>query len=283
MSDNRPRSLDRKFALIAPIVVGAAAVMVVVVLLTRPTAVAPPPTPPSPPPVIAAPPAKPVAVAVRVDLIAAGAKAADAYARGGEGADDDSRDLVGRRFALRLAFGCAGAVADPGPAQAYYQYDPAVPALKLVARPADWTDLPFLRAASSAAKAETVEGFWIPRPWLTDDSCPRRRAVAPPATPTPVEAPSLGLAMFHAADASRVERRGQRAYEQVIKLDAAKPAPERAFKLVLEGRVVGFADGAAVHCWAESAEHRPTCLYAVELDRVAFEDADGAVLADWPR
>ncbi|WP_156398238.1 hypothetical protein [Caulobacter sp. Root1455] len=280
MSDHRPRSPDRKFALIAPIAIGVAAVIVLVLVLTRPGPVAAPPLEP-PPPLVPAPAAPaPPATASRADLIAAAAAAADAYAAG---STLSAKALVGRRFVVRLAFGCGGPVADPGPAQAYYQYDPAGPALRLVARPATWTDLPLVRAASGQATAETVEGFWIPRPWLTGETCPRRRDVAPPATPTPVEAPSLGLAMFHDAGASRVERRSERPYEHVVKLDGGDADQQRSFDLRLEGRIASFADGAAIHCWSESAEHRPTCLFAVDLDRVAFEDAKGTMLADWPR
>jgi len=279
MSDHRPRSPDRKFALIAPIAIGVAAIIVLVLVLTRPEPVAPPP--PQPPPLVPAPAAPaPPATATRADLIAAATAAADAYA---SGSAHGGKELVGRRFVVRLAFGCGGPVADPGPAQAYYQYVPTGPALRLVARPATWTDLPLIRAASGAAPAETVEGFWIPRPWLTGETCPKRRDVAPPATPTPVEAPSLGLAMFHDAEASRVERRSERPYEHVVKLDGGDGDQQRSFDLRLEGRIASFADGAAIRCWSESAEHRPTCLFAVDLDRVAFEDAKGAMLADWPR
>jgi len=281
MSDNNPRSADRKFALFAPVVIGLAAVAVLVWLLIRQTP--PTPAPPEPIPVVAAPPAAPAPqkTATRGDLIAAAATAANAYAAGT--ADGGGRDLVGRRFRMRLMFGCGGPTADPGSAQAYYQYDPAGPALRLVARPAIWTDLPLVRAAPTPKGTELVEGFWLPRPWLASEGCPSRRAIAPPATPTPAEAPTLGLAMLHAAQDSRVERRGERAYEHVVKLDAGDVDQARTFGLVLEGKVSGFADGAAIHCWSESAEHRPVCLYAVDIDRVAFEDAKATVLADWPK
>ncbi len=282
MSDNRQRSPDRKFALIAPVVIGLAAIVVLVLVLTRPDR-APPPviTPPAPAPIVVPAPAAatPPQIASRADLIAAADQAAGAFASGG---DEGGKALVGKRFSVRLPFGCGGPLSDPGPAQAYFQYDPAGPALRLVARSAIWTDLPLVRTAPTPAGTETVEGFWIPRPWLTDAGCPERRQIPPPATPTPVEAPSLGLAMFHAADDSRVERRGVRPYEHVLKLQAGDAAQGRTFVLVLEGKVSGFADGAALHCWSESPDHRPTCLYAVDIDRVAFEDAQGAVLADWP-
>ncbi len=282
MSDNSPRSGDRKFALIAPLVVGAAAVAVLVLLLTRPSPRPLPQPAAAPPAPVAAPAAPPkVLAATRGDLLSAAAQAADAYASGG--AAGAGQALVGRRFRVRLTFGCGGPAADPGSAQAYYQYDPANRTLRLVARPAIWTDLPLVRAAPTPAAIESVEGFWLPRPWLSSEGCPTRRTIAPPATPTPVETQTLGLAMLHVADASRVERRGERAYEHVVKLPAAEVDPAQTYGLVLEGRISGFADGAAIHCWSESAEHRPVCLYAVDIDRVAFEDDRSVVLADWPR
>lgn len=279
MSDNRPRTPDRKFALIAPIVIGAAAVLVLIAVLLRPSPAQDPATVVEmPPPVVAAPPATaPAAPASRADLIAGAQVAAAAYAAGG---DAGGADLVGRRFRVRLAFGCGGPTPDPGPAQAFYQLDAAAGTIRLVARPAVWTDLPLVRASPTPKATEAVEGFWISRPWLSGDACPKRREIAPPATPTPVEAPSLGLAIFHAADASRAGRRGERPYEHVLK--ATGEANGQGFTLLLEGRVSGFSDGAAVHCWSESADHRPVCLYGVDVDRVAFENANGTVLADWP-
>ena len=281
MSDNRPRTPDRKFALIAPIVIGAAAVVVLVAVLLRPSPAPVPAAVPAPPPVVAAPPAAPAPTAPvnRADLVAGAQAAASAYAAGEPAG---GADLVGRRFRVRLAFGCGGPAPDPGPAQAYYQRDPAAGTIRLVARPAVWTDLPLVRAAPTPKATEAVEGFWMPRPWLVSEACPKRREVAPPATPTPVEAPSLGLAIFHAADASRTERRGERPYEHVLKAASEAGSQDQGFALVLEGRISGFADGAALHCWSESVDHRPVCLYGVDVDRVAFEDAGGAVLADWP-
>jgi len=281
MSDNRPKTPDRKFALIAPIVIGAAAMVVLLAVLLRPSsAPSPAPTLEAPPPAVAAPPVQPAVTPLsRADLIVGAQMAAGAYAAGGT---DTSARMVGRRFVMRLPFGCGGPALDPGPAQAYYQADAAQGTVRLVARPAVWTDLPLLHAAPAPKDTESVEGFWIPRPWLTEEGCPARREIAPPATPTPVEAPSLGLAMFHAADAPRAARRGERPYEQVLKRDPGAVAQPQTYALVLEGRLTGFADGAAIRCWSESTDHRPTCLYAVTLERVAFEGGDGAVLADWP-
>lgn len=288
MSDNRPRPLDRKFALVAPIAIGLTAIVVLLILLLRPAPPAKPmPSTTTPAPVSVPAPAPapasatPVASAPvgRVELIAGGQAAADAYAAG---APAPSAGLTGRSFALRVAFGCAGPLVDPGASQAYYQRDAAAGTVRLVARPGVLTQLPLIRAAPLPPDVETVEGFWLPRPWLSGEGCPKRRAVAPPATPTPVEAPSLGLAMFHDAETPRPARRGDRPYEFVLKSPASEGGALTGFMLVIEGRITGFADGAAIHCWSESAEHRPTCLYGVSIDRVAFENERGAMLAEWP-
>ncbi|MEW6392180.1 MAG: hypothetical protein AB1542_17450 [Pseudomonadota bacterium] len=285
MSDNRPRPPDRKFALVAPFAIGLAAVVVLVVLLLKPTPGAKAPPAPEPPPVAeTAPPlvaAAPVASAPlgRAELIAGARAAAAAYAAGELA---ESKGLAGRTFLVRLAFGCGGPLVDPGATQAYYQRDAAAGTVRLVARPAVLTDLPLIRAAPLPPKTEAVEGFWLPRPWLTAEGCPKRRPVAPPATPTPVEAPSLGLVVFHDEESPRAARRGDRPYEVVIKSPTSDGGAATNFVLVIEGRLTGFADGAAVHCWSESAEHRPICLFGAALDRVAFEDDKGATLAQWP-
>lgn len=292
MNEHSPGSADRKFALIAPFVVGVAAIVVLVLVLVRSPPDSPDETKPATPVATeAAPPAPeasasaappPTAVATtpatRRDILTAAAEAADGFAAG---KTDGARGLVGRPFSLGLAFGCGGPSADPGAAQAFYQLDPAASAVKLVARPASWTNLNWLRNDAGGAAPEVVEGFWIPRPWVTSEACPARRAIAPPATPTAVEGATLGLAIHRAADGSRLGRREGRAYEHVVKLAAGEVAPASGFRLRLEGRITGFADGSAIRCWNESADHRPICVYAVTLDRVAFEAADGRRLADW--
>jgi len=115
-----------------------------------------------------------------------------------------------------------------------------------VARPVVLTELPLIRAAPLPPDVETVEGFWLSRPWLTGEGCPKRRPVAPPATPTPVEAPSLGVAVFHDAESPRAARRGDRPYEAVVKSPVGKTGAPASFVFVIEGRITGFADGAGV-------------------------------------
>ena len=69
----------------------------------------------------------------------------------------------------------------------------------------------------------------------------------------------------------------------MVRGDADRPAaiPDRGYRLVLEGRMGAFADGRAVRCRAAGPDQRPICIGAAQLDRVAFEDAQGAVLSEW--
>lgn len=286
MTENRAGSSDRKFALVAPIVIVLVAVIVLIVLLVKPSPhpapVAAPP--PSPPPVVTTPsPAVTPAIVSRSDLIAGAAVASSAYAAG-EAQSIKAGPQAGRPFAIDIAFGCTGPVTDPGSAQIYYQYDPKKQALRLVARPSTWTDLPLIRAMSASKPTDTVKGFWLPRPWTASEACPPPRDAPPPATPTPIAAPTLGLAMVYGPESSRVDQRGDRPYEFLVKLSKPDaPILSRTFRLKIEGRIASFSDSAAVRCWSESNEHRPVCIYAVDIDRVAFEDNQGAVLTEWLR
>lgn len=63
-----------------------------------------------------------------------------------------------------------------------------------------------------------VEGFWIPRPWSYSDACPPRRDQPVPASPTPPAGQTFGPAELFDAGDSRVQRRSDRPYEQVLKL-----------------------------------------------------------------
>jgi hypothetical protein len=58
-------------------------------------------------------------------------------------------------------------------------------------------------------------------------------------------------------------------------------APENGYRLVIEGRFSSFADGRAIRCYSSSIDQAPVCIAAAEVDRVAFEDADGKLLKEW--
>jgi hypothetical protein len=289
MADNRLKQTSRKRTLIAPVIFGS---LVLALLLGIAFFKGRTPAPASPPPSSSSSPApvqiaepKPMIVPPpplgRREIIEGATLAAASYAAGEASATDQS-SLIGRRFSLRIPFGCDGPQASPGSAQAFYEIDAVRRTIKLVARPGDWTALPAIQQPPAGGDVEDVEGFWLTRPWSYAEACPARRVAPVPATPTAVAAQVLGLAQVFHKEGSRLLRRDGRAYEFVQKAPGDLPTPPAgAYRLVLEGKVVGFGGGRAIRCWSETPDHRPICIYGIEFERVAFEDAAGQMLAEW--
>ncbi|CAN7540288.1 hypothetical protein LJR164_003810 [Phenylobacterium sp. LjRoot164] len=266
---------------------GAVVLPAFLLLACGPKETAPPPAPPKiepPPPeapkIIAPPPAL-----GRADLLAAAATAASAYAAGGpaEGADP----LAGRSFTIRTPFGCTPQ-AKPGPGLAGRTLRAKGRAAELSLIPADWTGSPLVAAAVEAKVWDAVEGYWIDRPWLQSDLCPpgaTATADVEDAEDAPAPSPqTLGLAAVFEPQGSRFGRRNGRAYSFTVRGegDAPPATPAKGYRLVLEGRFTVFPDGRSIHCRAETADQRPLCIAASQLDRVAFEDADtGGVISEW--
>lgn len=286
MSDNRPPPPNPKLALVAPLSIGAVVVAIVLIAVLASRWGHKPPHPPAPAPsatpVVATPIVAPPPAMGREDLIRASQAFAEAYVDGAK-PEKPAPPIVGRKFSLRIPFGCDGPQVGYGVAPAYFEYDPQKKSLKLQARPSNLSTLPLIQGLANADRIESVEGFWIPRPWAKTETCPLRRDDPAPATPTAPAAPSLGLAWIFDKGGSRLSQRAGHAYEFSRKLgDNDVTMLSHTYRLVLEGRITGFSDGQPVHCWAESPEHRPICLFSVQFDRVAFEDAaDDKLLAEW--
>lgn len=286
MSEHRPEPPGGKSRFIAPAIIGAIVVLIVAaaLLLRFSARKAGAPTPPAPaPPAVALPKiVSPPPPLTRDDLVASANEAAAAYAMG-EASSVETAGLIGRKFSIKIPFGCDGPQASSSSAQTYVEYDVAHNALKLVARPTNWTTLPLVQALPNASKIESVEGFWIPRPWSASGACPPPRSGPLPATQTPPTAQSLGLATYFEAEASRAAQRGGRDYTFTRKIDdSAVATTSSEYNLVIEGHITGYSDGRALECWSETAEHRPICLFAVAFDRIAFEDATSReALSEW--
>lgn len=266
----------------------------------------PPPAPPAapvtlPPPTLPRPP-PPLG---RAELLGALDEAASAFASGSPG---PATDVAGRRFTIRQAFGCsppppgqpAGGLDD---GQARLLRRPGGDTLELNLRPADWIDAPMIAGAGAAWEA--VEGFWLQWPWMRADGCPAPAqaeapqpaaaapAAAAPATPTvaaaPVTAPlapppqTAGLAAVFAHGSSRLAQRDGRAFRHLIRGEAAAQPAAAGYRLVLEGRFAAFPDGRAIRCAAPAPQARPVCVAAAEIDRIAFESAEGELLSEWRR
>lgn len=229
----------------------------------------------------------PVAAASRADMIAAAARAASAYASGE--APSGSDPLVGRSFAIRTAFGCGVLPEGPAPSAptdglVRAAWGPERKTIQITLTPGDWTGSALMAAPNAEADWEAVEGFWLARPWLAAEGCPSvvsdplQSGNAAPAVQT------VGVAAVFEEGASRVGRRNGRAYGFTVRPDNAETPlspPQDGYRLLMEGRVTGFPNGRAFRCRASGPDQRPVCVAAIQLDRVAFTRADGAVMSEW--
>lgn len=221
----------------------------------------------------------------RAGLLAATSRAASAYASGEpmEGAEG----LVGRQFSILVPFGCNGPqptrAEAAGDGLARWSWGPENETIQLTLTPGDWLNTALITGAGESGW-EAVEGFWVPRPWMTAGDCSTVRAdplQSGDGSPSPQ---TVGLAAVFGEDDSRVGRRNGRAYAFTIRPtgDAPLAAPARGYRVILEGRLASFPDGRAIRCRASNPDQRPVCIAAIRLDRVAFTNADGSVLlSEW--
>jgi hypothetical protein len=212
----------------------------------------------------------------RGELLDAVAAAANAYASG-EPSPHQANDIAGRSFRLKLPFGCFGQPA--ADAHLTYQWKAKTRTLKLSAQPQSWSDDPRVRALLGDGSTEDIEGFWVPRPWMTDDGCP-----APPGAAASAQAPSpqtVALVRVFRKEDSRLQKHVGRPYEVTRKLDKGEAPGAGGYRLVLEGRIGGDEQEPPISCLSASPDRRPTCFVRVAFDHVAFEDPDGDRLAEW--
>jgi hypothetical protein len=216
----------------------------------------------------------------REQLLVASLRAATAFAAG---TDDRElqRSLADRKFEFRIRFGCEGPSTDGAQEPFRWTYDPATRALKVRATPAlSLEDAPVKAIADEAF--ETVEGFWLPQPWLLAPVCLRHdeQAAAQAQQARPSQQ-SVGIAQFFAKAGPRTLRRSGRPYEATTRLETDQP-PTAGFDLVLAGRLVALPDGQVIACTRSQSGERPACLISVEFGTVSIERADThEQLAQW--
>jgi hypothetical protein len=259
-------------------------------------------------PVIAAP-APPL---TRADLIDAAARAADAHARGVPLLAEDS-ELAGRRFTLRLPFGCVVPAEADSEASMGWSYEPEEQTLRVLVAPNVWTDAGPVRKAAKGLDYEAAEGFWIERPWLRTGDCPvwpqpslvasatsetvkgnQVVAVTSPEAEQAVEgvpAPALqldeaqrtlALVEYFKPGSRRAARRNGKPYTVVAKLAPSEIDLTRGLRVVVTGRLVPFGSRSAIACSGIDVDKRPLCLISAEIDRVAITDASGQrTLGEW--
>jgi hypothetical protein len=219
----------------------------------------------------------------RADLIALASLAADAVARGAE-LPADVGDAVGRRFSITLPFGCAG----PAPADSNlamrWRYDDSARALRLHIAPVTWAPADWW-PLDKPPGLESVEGFWISRPWTSSDNCPVSGAPVASVViaPIPPTGHTLAIGQIFDSEGTRQGRRDGKAYTAVVRMAADAVRAEQGFRLRLVGQLAAAPAGSAVMCRQPGgAEQRPICLIVTALDEVSIENAaTGETLARW--
>lgn len=188
--------------------------------------------------------------------------------------------LAGRRFRMRISFGCAGPVPEPSnPVDGVPGWSRSGDGqtVRLRFTPADWTDGG--PAGPPVEGFETIGGVWINQPWIRTGDCPAGTA-STAAPPSPV----AGLALLRADGASRLGRDDSRAFAYTLRGDGAARAPDpvRGYRLVLEGRLTPWAGSRVIRCATPDANTRPVCVAGVVIDHLAYEDgATGETLGEW--
>lgn len=229
---------------------------------------------------------------VRADIVALANAAADA-ASSGAALPKDVSGADGRRFRIYLPFGCDG----PAPADSdtllRWRYDAGTSSLRVSVASVAWDPAEWLSTKDSVqsedeanATSESLEGFWISRPWSSLEMCKRATPSAVRSGGEAVTLPgqTLGLVQIFTEDDSRTARRSGKPYESVIRTDLKDLKIEQGLRVRLDGRISHFPDGPTVRCRQPAgAEQRPVCLIAVSFDDVAIENpATGETVATWP-
>lgn len=232
----------------------------------------------------------------RAAILLAVARAASAAALG-QGDDRQQRDLDGKRFEVRLRFGCNPAAQTKRDDDRFdVSFDEKDRTLRLRASPdLGIEDEPV--AALAGERVEAVEGFWIERPWLLTDGCPATPQPQPQpdaepnapkakkpeaAAPLQPPAPRIGLAQFFTKTDPRTGRRDHRPYEATETLGEGERPSAEGYNLVLSGRLRAQPLGRVIACHATGADAPPQCIVSADFDRVWIENPRSKeILANW--
>lgn len=233
----------------------------------------------------------------REALLIAVMRAASAAALGRDDAQVQ-RELDGKRFELRIRFGCNGPTDAQQPLS--WRFEEPSRTLRVAARPDVLADDPLVAAMIGTDGIEEVEGFWIPRPWLLSAACPAVPSAASPPTESAPEtedsdeppAPSapapteqrIAIAQFFSDTDPRTGRRTDRAYEAVVALAEGAVPSREGYNLVLSGRLQALPGRRVIHCAAPAPRERPDCIISAHIDEARMERPDnGTILARWGR
>lgn len=223
------------------------------------------------------------AVLDRSDLIALAAKAADAAGAGRDPGPEVAK-AGGRRFELRLPFGCDGPSEEDSEAAMRWRYDEKEEVLRIRVEPTTWTARDWWSGAAPTG-IQAIEGFWIGRPWTASEACAASGGRAAPVGTEPVTLPgqTLALGQIFYSEGRRGAQRDGRPYEAVIRVPEGDLEVSAGFRVKLSGRLARMRDGGPVRCRQPAGpEQRPICLISVLMDEIAIENPAGDVtLATW--
>lgn len=247
----------------------------------------------------------------RAALLSAVTQAASAIAAGGQVPESVS-SLDGRQFEIRIRFGCRGPATDLPDTWLGWSYAAENRTLRVRAKPTISKADPLV-ARIAGAKIESVEGFWVPRPWLQQAVCPAgvavtqepveaeepaeadtagiRKPAAADDSPKPAEeragdpvpkAPRVGIAQFFTSDDARTHRRDSRPYSAVKTLPEGTPISSQGFNLVLSGRLRALPGKGVIECSSANADSPPECVVSAEFQRVTIESPETKeLIAEW--
>lgn len=190
----------------------------------------------------------------------------------------------GKRFELRLPFGCSGPSDETSSLPMRWRYDEAAGALRFHVAPTSWTAADWdIRTAST--DGIRIEGFWIERPWILTEGCPAGPAgpLAPDARPVTLPGQTLAIGQVFAPGSTRAGQRNGKPYKAVIRMAPDALDVSQGFRLRVSGRLTLLPGGQSIRCRQPAgAEQRPICLVGVVMDEVAIENpAKGDTLATW--
>jgi len=213
----------------------------------------------------------------RKAILLAVTEAASSHALGRDDAEQQ-QPLDGRPFTFRIRL-C-------GPPDDDFQsaFDEESKVLRVSVRPS-LTVATLQERGIAAAGWQSVEGFWVPRPWLLEAACPGAGIPDAPGTEQegarpPGPSPStIGIAQFDADGRAQSIMRGHRSYQITRQLGNGS-VPE-AIDLVLQGRLQRLPRRRVITCTGDAISQPPTCVVSARFDQVRLEQATGELLAEW--
>ena len=210
--------------------------------------------------------------------------------------EEEQRRLDGKRFQLRIRFGCEGSSEAKSGRPRRWRYDEGRSVLTVTVKP-DIDSKTAVIAPLPDDAYEAVEGFSIQRPWMLTADCP---VMPPPVPPTaaasqsssgpldplpsalPAPATDIAIAQFFDKTDARTHRRDGRPYEATKALGEAVKPSKMGYDLVLSGRLRRLSDGRVVACHYTVPSAPPRCIISALFDSVTIEaPATGEIIAKW--